>query len=445
MPNITLKWIDPLSLTEQFLDQKYITLLYSGYVNNFSGKKSFLAIIPEKISLSLKELEVNLNENYGKCILDRWFGYLSYNLKNHLENLTIDEASYINAPELIMIKYQVIFEFNHISNIINLHANNNSLLDYALTRYNSACNQYISSIISEPLEILNLASNMSNRQYFDAFDIIMEAIKAGDIYQANLTRKFFGNIREISKSKFPIFRSLSSISPSVYSAYLKFEDLEIISSSPEQFITIDKNGNSSTRPIKGTAKRSENLAEDLQIINKLQNCSKNLSENLMITDLMRNDFAKSSMPGSVQVTRLFELSSYTKLHHISSTIISTKDPEISSLDFIKGAFPAGSMTGCPKIKAMEICSAVEKISRGIYSGVLGYISEDGIVDFSVIIRTIIFQREKFEFQCGGAITYESDPEEELEELYLKASAIIAALGIKHFTHDNVLLHQVKSK
>ena len=433
MTKLTLLWKDPIDLTKEFIDEKYLALLYSGYINNFTGEKSFLCLYPEKIikSDNFSEFEEVLEDANYSGILDRWFGYFSYSLKNELETLTVDEETYVSAPKLFMIKYNIIFEFDHKLQLITLHVRDNLYLEYAISRYRN-CEKYSGNRMEErDTEFSHFSSNMTDDEYFKAFDFIIESIKAGDIYQANLTRKFFGEIPAANHlTKFYLFQELAALSPSPYSAYLKFDDLEIISSSPEQFLTIDTNGFCSSRPIKGTARRSGNQQEDEIIFVNLQNCPKNRAENLMITDLMRNDLARSSVIGSVDVRNLFEVSSYKTLHHMSSTITSYKKPEISSIEFVKRAFPAGSMTGCPKIKAMEICSKVEVLDRGIYSGVLGYFGEDGAVDLSVIIRTIIFKGNRFEFQVGGAITYDSKPEMELDEIYVKAQGIMRAMGIE---------------
>jgi para-aminobenzoate synthetase component 1 len=428
MIKISLLWKNPLDIAQAFLDQKYLALLYSGYINNFTGEKSFLCICPENIiqSDNFHEFENIIVGAKYPAILDRWFGYLSYDLKNELEKLPIDAPTYITAPKLFMVKYNVIFEFDHKSQMITLYARDLKYLDYAISRYPH--HEQIPESENN-VKVTHLNSNMTDKEYFSAFDFIMESIKAGDIYQANLTRKFFGEI-EFQNNNFRLFRALSNLSPSPYSAYLKFDRLEVVSSSPEQFLTIDSEGFCSSRPIKGTARRSDIPAEDIKIVENLKNCPKNRAENLMITDLMRNDFARSSVIGSVDVKNLFEVATYKTLHHMSSAITSYKRPDISSLEFVKRAFPPGSMTGCPKIKAMEICSKVEKLKRGIYSGALGYFGEDGVVDLSVIIRTIIIQDSKFEFQVGGAITYDSKPDLELDEIYVKATAIMRAMGIK---------------
>jgi para-aminobenzoate synthetase component 1 len=461
MIKLTLLWKDPINLATIFLDQKYLAFLYSAYINNFTGEKSYLCICHEDVvsAENFTPFEEKLMSAEYSGVLDRWFGYLSYDLKNELEKLPIDEATYISAPKSFMVKYNVIFEFDHKLQVITLHARDNTYLDYAVSRYSDVAvlslregfgykptDAAISVVLEEHKKISLqsheiaesvlrpphndsqiFSSNMTDEEYFRAFDFIMESIKAGDIYQANLTRKFYGEVAE-SEKKFDLFRTLSSLSPSPYSAYFKFDDLEIISSSPEQFLTIDAEGFCSARPIKGTARRSNDPEEDALILETLKNCPKNRAENLMITDLMRNDFARSSVTGSVNVKNLFEVTTYRTLHHMSSTVTSIKRPDISSLEFVKRAFPPGSMTGCPKIKAMEICSKVEKLQRGIYSGVLGYFGEDGVVDLSVIIRTIVFRGNKFEFQVGGAITYDSTKESELEEIYIKAKAIMRTLS-----------------
>ena len=267
-------------------------------------------------------------------------------------------------------------------------------------------------------------SNMSKEEYLTKVKKIRADIINGDYYQVNLTRKFYTKIE--LNNKFSIFRNLVNNSPSPYMAYFKLNDVEILSSSPERFINIDKNGKINTRPIKGTIAK---VKEDKRQIHKLKNSYKDQAENLMIVDLMRNDLGISAQKNSVQIGKLFAIDSFATLHHMSSSINAQKKYSISSLDTIINAFPPGSMTGAPKIAAMHSIKNLEPQDRGIYSGCVGYFAGDGSCDLSVIIRTIIIKNNFLEFQVGGGIIYDSDPQTEWQETITKAQGICKALNI----------------
>ena len=254
-------------------------------------------------------------------------------------------------------------------------------------------------------------------------------IACGDFYQVNLTRKFFGNINyETQQEFFSLFTKLDKISPANYSSFLKLRDNFIISSSPELFLNI-KDSIITSRPIKGTAARSNDATQDQQNKEYLQNSEKEKAENLMIVDLVRNDISQVSKAGSVKVNNLFQVNSYKTLHHMSSEISGKIAENFDVIDCFESCFPAGSMTGAPKIKAMEIIAQKEKLNRGVYSGAIGYFKGDE-ANFSVVIRTLICQKNKFEFQVGGAITFACDTKKELEETFVKAKAIKQVLDLK---------------
>ncbi len=200
---------------------------------------------------------------------------------------------------------------------------------------------------------------------------------------------------------------------------MKLKENYIISSSPELFLNIDNKGLVKSSPIKGTAPRIKNAkSKDLESKKQLRNCKKEQSENLMIVDLVRNDLSKSCKVKSIKVNNLFKINSYKTVHHMSSDIIGKRDVKFNNIDVIKNAFPPASMTGTPKIKAMEICSNLELVKRGMYSGSIGFISKKQC-KLSVVIRTLIINKNNFEFQVGGAITHGSNPYKEWLETIQK--------------------------
>jgi para-aminobenzoate synthetase component I len=428
-----IKWVEPLDLAYQISTSTYQenwVFLYSGLNEQIKNSKSYLCLYPQEeiISDGFSELEKDLNNKY--------FGYLAYDLKNQLEDLKDGEKSFLDLPNLWMINFGLVLEFDHDRRQITQHSQNklfvipaqagiqnqDEKLDYRLRRNDKEGE-------NDKTNIKTLTSNFTKSEYLKKVKTIQTHIENGDIYQANLTRKFFGEFQKKPQNAFEIFLKLNQESPANYSAFLKLGDNFIISSSPELFLKIDDSGKVLSSPIKGTAPRFEDSKLDEESKNNLQNSPKEQAENLMIVDLVRNDLSKHCLSGSVKVENLFKASSYKTLHHLSSDISGVKKPTSSNLDIIKSCFPAGSMTGTPKIKAMEICNDLEKQNRGVYSGAIGFISEQDC-ELSVVIRTLIIKENKFEFQVGGAITFDSEPLMEWQETINKAKGIARTLGLK---------------
>jgi len=395
-----MDWIDPLILARRIpTAEKCFALLYSGLKTNFTGRYSYLA---------LRAKDEIISDNFPELPNGKWFGYFGYGLKNRLEKLPEDNPGIINLPDCWLINYETIIIFDHEEKKIEILGNTPDFSSSSAPMNSAALH--------------NLKSNMAKPEYLKKVQAIKERIAAGDVYQANLTRKFYGKF-ESAPSPIAIFENLCHASPAPYSCLMKLGENYIISSSPELFIKIDKNGNVESRPIKGTVAISDKKSD-------LEKSEKDRTENLMIVDLVRNDLSRCCQPGSVAVKSLFDVTSYTALHHMSSTITGKKKPEIGVMQTVKDCFPPGSMTGAPKIKAMEICSGLEEMARGVYSGALGWISNEE-AELSVVIRTIIIKGKEFEFQVGGAITHDSDPEAEWQETLLKAEGIRKTLGIKN--------------
>ncbi|MFT6259072.1 MAG: para-aminobenzoate synthetase component 1 [Rickettsiales bacterium] len=425
----TIEWICPLELAVQISNSTYKEnwiFLYSGLFEQIPNSKSYIGLYPknEIISDDFNDLERSLKESDEK-----YFGYLGYELKNCLEDLKNSEKSFIDLPNLWMIKFNLILEFDHHTKKISIFTVMPELdfLNWLEQFRKSPSGTSEEKLSTQKIKTLNC--NFSKSNYLKKVKSIQKNIVNGDIYQANLTRKFFGEFLEKPKNPFNIFQNLNQKSPANYSAFLKLGENYIISSSPELFLTIDENGQAKSSPIKGTAKRFLNKSLDEESIKRLKNSPKEQAENLMIVDLVRNDLSKNCLTNSVKVENLFKVSHYKTLHHLSSDIVGSKKPESTALDVVKSCFPAGSMTGAPKIKAMEICEDLEKQDRGVYSGAIGLIGSDEC-ELSVVIRTLIIKDDKFEFQVGGAITFDSEAQKEWQETINKAKGIAKTLGIK---------------
>ncbi len=253
-----------------------------------------------------------------------------------------------------------------------------------------------------------------------------EAIRRGDAYQLCLT-----NEATVDTIVDPIeaYLRLRASSPTHHGGLLKFGDIALLSSSPEQFLSITPGRRIRTKPIKGTRPRGATVSRDLDLRAELEASDKERAENVMIVDLMRNDLGRVCVVGSVEVHHLLAVESYAQVHQLVSTVEGVLADGIGPLTAVAACFPAGSMTGAPKISAMRILHGLENGPRGIYSGCFGYLGLDGSVDLAMVIRSIVVEPERASIGAGGGITALSVPEEELDEVAVKASALIAALGL----------------
>ena len=261
--------------------------------------------------------------------------------------------------------------------------------------------------------------------YRDDIARCLKEIQRGESYEVCLTTRLEA---EGHFDPFDFYRTLRRVNPAPYSAYLSLGSLQVASSSPERFLRIDPNGRVEAKPIKGTRARGHSADTDRAFAADLENSVKDRAENLMITDLLRNDLGRTCQIGSVHVPALMQVESYATVHQLVSTIRGRLRDDRDALDCVQAAFPAGSMTGAPKVRTMEIIDAIEAAPRGVYSGAIGYFGCDGAADLSVVIRTAVFTQNRVEIGVGGAIVALSDPEEEVAEILLKGRVLGEALG-----------------
>ncbi|KQR70579.1 anthranilate synthase component I family protein [Pedobacter sp. Leaf176] len=347
----------------------------------------------------------------------KWlFGFFSYDLKSEVEDLKSNNPDYLHFPELYFFVPEYFIASKN--NKVNVILGDESIL-----------HQINDLVISEQKvwNDLTIKSRFSKEEYIKSVNILKDHIVRGDIYEVNFCQEFFSENAAIN----PVhtFELLNQVSPTPFAGYFKVDNQYILSATPERFLC--KRGSKLiSQPIKGTARRSSDFEEDERIKTRLKNDAKEQAENVMVVDLVRHDLTKSAVKGSVKVDELFGIYSFPQVHQMISTISCKLDPNIHFIDAIKNAFPMGSMTGAPKVKAMELIERYENTKRGIYSGSFGCINPNGDFDFNVVIRSILYNASNkyLSFQVGGAITFQSDAEAEYNECLLKASAILKVLG-----------------
>jgi para-aminobenzoate synthetase component 1 len=267
-------------------------------------------------------------------------------------------------------------------------------------------------------------SNMTEESYSQAFDKIKYYLKEGDCYQINLTQRF---VSPCVGKPWIAYQTLRKINAAPFSAYLNTPQVQILSSSPERFLKVHQRM-VETKPIKGTRPRKANAAENQQQIDDLKNSDKDRAENVMIVDLLRNDISKSCEAGSVRVPKLFDIETYTTVHHLVSTVTGVLAKTQHALDLLRSCFPGGSITGAPKIRAMEIIEELEPNRRGVYCGSIGYIGFDGNMDTNIAIRTLVHSDGTIRFWAGGGIVNDSVMAAEYQESFDKAAALLQVLA-----------------
>lgn len=344
------------------------------------------------------------------------FGFFSYDLKNETEDLNSSHPDHLGFPDLYFFvpKYLIAFKNGKAEVLIGNHSILTDIDSFQFKPKNQS-------------KAIKITQRLSKDQYINKVDALRDHIIRGDIYEVNFCQEFFAKHAEINPIQ--TFEALNEVSPTPFAGYFKVYNQYILSATPERFLC--KRGSKLTsQPIKGTAKRSLDPVEDEAIKLQLRNDIKEQAENVMIVDLVRHDLTKSAARGSVTVDELFGIYSFPQVHQMISTISCELNPKVHFIDAIKNAFPMGSMTGAPKVKAMKLIEEYEVTKRGIYSGSVGCISPDGDFDFNVVIRSILYNAEAkyLSFQVGGAITYQSSAVSEYDECLLKASAILKVLG-----------------
>ncbi|MAN59913.1 MAG: aminodeoxychorismate synthase component I [Flavobacteriaceae bacterium] len=362
-------------------------------------------------------------DEYQRSTNDWIFGYLSYDLKNDVERLTSENFDGLLFPELYFFQPKRLFLFTETD--VELHYLSSTAEDMATDWKN------INSLIIPPTEALHikLRARTSRASYLEKATAMLQHIERGDIYEANLCQEFYADNSDLDPLN--AFFHLNSISSPPFATFLKLEGFYALSASPERYLS--KIGSKVvSQPIKGTARRHQDPKADSAALAALERDPKERSENIMITDLVRNDLSRIAEKGSVRVDELCKGYTFKQVHQLISTISCNTRPDISAVEVLAQTFPMGSMTGAPKISAMKIIEKLEDAKRGLYSGAIGYITPTGDFDFNVVIRSILFNADKkyVSFSVGGAITAKSLPIAEYEECLVKAAALRKVLENK---------------
>ena len=359
-------------------------------------------------------------KNFHSTYKDWMFGFLSYDLKNEIEDLTSENFDGIESPNLFFFVPRYVLMLK--KEILEVHSYDSR----------SVCKNFLwdINVYNDDVNLtIPLMSREKKQSYINKVINIKEHIKRGDIYEMNYCQEFFAE--GVSLNPEHIFFLLNNKSQSPFSSFVKLKEFNIICASPERYIKKCHNKIIS-QPIKGTGKRGNNKLQDKKFYHDLQESKKDITENIMIVDLVRNDLSVTASKKSVEVIELCKVYKFKGVHQMISTITSTIKDDKCFIDLLKTTFPMGSMTGAPKIRAMQLIDFFEEFKRGIFSGSCGYITPQGDLDFNVIIRSIIYNKEKkyLSLSVGGAITINSDPYNEYEECLLKAKQIFEVLDFK---------------
>ena len=379
----------------------------------------------EKIEI---EDTVQINETNQLPFTGGWFIYLSYELAAEIEPVLNLPTADHDDPVAMAVRCPSALIYDHQckQHIAVAELEYSHLLDTIEQDFSAAVNARFNSAAAE-ITVTTL-TEADEAPYLDQVRRIKQYIVDGDIFQANLSRRWQLKISETT-SDITIFSQLAKANPGAFAVLASLPNTTVISSSPERLVSVH-NGIIETRPIAGTRPRSDDEAVDNQLASELMAHPKEQAEHIMLIDLERNDLGRICVPGSIRVNELMTLESYQHVHHIVSNIIGRLRDDVSPADVIRAVFPGGTITGCPKIRCMEILAEMEQQARGAYTGSIGYINRNGDMDLNILIRTLVRKGNTITFRAGGGIVADSSAEHELAETRAKAKGLLRAFGIE---------------
>lgn len=439
---------DPLQLFAFFSNQNGAIFLDSADLRDYSGRYSFIAVDPFFI-LTCKNGNDPLRllaENLAKFSLTTYpdlppfqggvAGFFSYEIGHYLEKISRTSLDDMQFPDIALGFYDLVIAFDHLLQRAWIFSSGYPEQVYSARqdRAKKRClglQQQLRQIAVLPSPSNTVCAEKDIQSYFTSASYqaavrkVIDYILMGDIFEANISQRFTTRL-PTDLTAFDLYRRLRLLNPAPFAAYLNFNTTIIASASPERFLKVTQK-HVETRPIKGTRPRGKTPLEDEKYSQALRQSAKDHAENIMIVDLLRNDLSRVCEAHSVTVPQLCGLESYRAVHHLVSVVRGKLQQGMSVIDLLRAAFPGGSITGAPKIRAMEIIAEIEPTARGPYCGSIGYIGFNGDMDSSIVIRTYAIQNNTVTFQAGGAVVADSNPLEEYEETLTKAHALRMAL------------------
>lgn len=362
-------------------------------------------------------------------------GYFGYELYQHCEKIDLPAADITKFDDLVLGFYDLVIAYDHEVKRAWVFSSGFPELEScarqarALARRDWLLQKLVDVSALPPLPLLKksapIAAHFSAAKYRAAVQRVIDYILAGDIFEANISQRFSARLPD-DLPPFELYRRLRALNPAPFAAYLQFENIVIASASPERFLQL-QGTHVEARPIKGTIARGANAAQDKALAAQLLASEKDRAENIMIVDLLRNDLSRVCEDHSVIVNELCQLESYANVHHLVSSVAGKLASGNRAVDLLRATFPGGSITGAPKIRAMEIINEIELAQRGPYCGSIGYIGFDGDMDCSIVIRSFAIKHNIATFQAGGAVVMDSDPHAEYQEVLTKSQTLCNAL------------------
>lgn len=452
-----LQWVEPVKALRCFAQRPQLTFLDSAAGHELLGRYSYLACEPfstylvadgqaswngEALSGDPWEVLRGLLARYKEAhrpdlppFQGGAAGFLAYDLNRTLERLPPPSILGLRLPQSILHFYDVVVSFDHKDHrcwIVSTgwpEQDPTRRADRARRRADE-----FAALLARPksprIIIPSTAgawhSNYSRERFIAAVQRVVGLILAGDIFQANIAQRFSARVSPLF-DPLAFYCQLRSLNPAPFAALLRYDKLTIASSSPERFLKLDGR-QVETRPIKGTIARSADSAEDGRRAELLLASEKDRAENIMIVDLLRNDLSRVCTDNSVEVTALCNLESYASVHHLVSIVRGALAADKDAVGLLRACFPGGSVTGVPKVRAMEIIADIEGVAREVYCGAIGFIGFNGQMDTNIAIRTVMIDDDLAVFHAGGGITAMSDPEAEYEETLAKAQRLFDAFG-----------------
>jgi len=357
-------------------------------------------------------------------------GYIAYDAIRYVEDIPDTNPDDFHMPDIYFMFPSEIIVFDHLENSLDIIVfskdDGEKRLRNLKSQIKACCPEESDLPPSKPSDSITLKPNMTKEEYVSIVQKAKEYILAGDIFQVVLSQRIDFEIKETPLS---VFKALRKTNPSPYMYFLNLEGLNVLGSSPEILVKLT-HGTAVTRPLAGTRPRGETPEEDDRLEKDLLSDEKERAEHVMLVDLSRSDMGRVCQHGSVRTTHLFEVERYSKVMHIVSHIVGEIDHQYNSFDLLESTFPAGTVSGAPKIRAMEIIDELEPTRRGIYAGAIGYFGFNGDMDFCIAIRMILMKDSKGYIQAGAGIVADSDPEKEYQETLNKAMALFHAIQTK---------------